>query len=346
MCITEKLKKTIIGVPKTIYRALFLILLLIDAIGFNLEPMLKKIEICNVAADYNSLIAIFPSITQIAQDYKYVFLALTVATFVLWMYRPKLFLVKQISFSPDIAEVHPDILKKYRVKETEINQCTAMKRTDTIVNAIIEQDKIAESILIGRKSSSLCYYGIAHTPLVFRLGFKMGDQNNLMLLHRIRTNDSQFEEWTEEGGYSTITPRENNTLITSNELIVSVSTSIKISDQDLDSLQPENKHILAFESNNLMFDSITSYKCAESYRNAIMISIRDYVKKYGIQKIHLVISSSVAFTFFLGQAFSAQHDPITVVYHFQNGTYPWGICINESAEKALVINNVTYITGT
>ncbi|MCO5388553.1 MAG: SAVED domain-containing protein [Desulfosporosinus sp.] len=341
----EKLKKTIIGVPKTIYMALSLIFLLIDAIGFDLGSILAKIEIYNVAAAYNSLTAIFPPITQIAQDYKCVFLVLTLVTFGLWMYRPKLFLVRQISFSPDIAAVHPDILKKPRVQEIEINQCTAMKNTDTIVNAIIEQDKIAESIQIARKSSSLCYYGIGHTPLVFRLGFKMGDQNNLILLHKIRTNDSKFEEWTEEGGYSTITPRESNTSVISSELIISVSTSLKISDRDLDSLQPGNKHILAFDSNNISFDSITSYKCAESYRNAIMISIRDCVKKYGIQKIHLVISSSVAFTFFLGQAFSAQHDPITVVYHFQNGTYPWGICINEPTRKALVINDITESTA-
>lgn len=341
MCITEKLKKAIIGVPKTGYLVLFLFFLLVDAIGFDLGSILAKIEIYNVAGAYNTLTAIFPSITQIAQEYKYFSLVLTLATFGLWMYRPKLFLVRQISFSPDIASVHPDISKKYRVQEMEINQCAAMKNTDTIVNAIIDQDKVSESIQISRKSSSLCYYGIGHTPLVFRLGFKMGDQNNLMLLHKIRTNDSKFEEWTEEGGYSTITLRESNISVISSELIISVSTSLKISDRDLDSLQPGNKHILAFESNNISFDSITSYKCAESYRNTIMISIRDCVKKYGIQKIHLVISSSVAFTFFLGQAFSAQHDPITVVYHFQNGTYPWGICINEPARKALVINDIT-----
>ncbi len=335
-----KIKRIIIAVPKKIYMIVLFVFLLIDAIGFNLDKVLKNIEVCNVADAYNSLTAIIPSISQIAQQYKYVFLALTLVSFALWIYRPKLFLVKHLSFSQDIAAVHPDILKKYFVKEIDINQCAEMKNTETIANAIAIQDKIVEVIQNKRKASSLCYYGIGHTPLIFRLGFKMGDQNNIMLLHKIRTNDSLFKEWTHEGDYSTILPNERNTSISSSELIVSISTSFVISDTDMKSLKPENKHILSFVSNNISFDSITSYKLAESFRNTIMINIRDCVKKYGIRKIHLVISSSVAFTFFLGQAFSAQHEPITLVYHFQNGAYPWGICINEPADKALMVNDI------
>lgn len=334
------IKRIIIGVPKKVYMIGFFIFLLIDAIGFDFDKTLKNIEVFSIADAYNSLTAVFPSIQQIAQQYKYFFLVLTVVFFVLWIYRPKLFLVKHVSFSKDIAAVQPNILKKFFVKETKINQCDEMKKTETIVNAIAIQDKIAEDIQKERKSSSLCYYGIGHTPLIFRLGFKMGDQNNIMLLHKIRTNDSLFEEWTHEGGYSTIQPNERNMSITSSELLIAISTSLMISETDLQSLQPGNKHILTFVCNNISFDSITSYKLAESFRNTIMINIRDCVKKYGIRKIHLVISSSVAFTFFLGQAFSAQHEPITVVYHFQNGIYPWGICINEPADNALVINDV------
>lgn len=336
----EKIKRIIVRIPKKIYMIIFFILLIIDGIGFNFDKMLKNIEVFSIADTYNSITAVCPSIQQIAQQYRYVFFALTIVLFVLWRYRPKLFLVKHVSFSKDIAAVQPNILKKYFVKEIEINQCDEMKKTETIVNAVAIQDKIAEDMQNKRKSSSLCYYGIGHTPLIFRLGFKMGDQNNIMLLHKIRSNDSLFEEWTYDGGYSAIQPHEKNISITSNELIVSISTSFVINDTDLKSLKPENKHILSFVSNNISFDSITSYKLAENFRNTIMINIRDCVKKYGIRKIHLVISSSVAFTFFLGQAFSAQHEPITVVYHFQNGAYPWGICINEPADKALIINDI------
>lgn len=335
----EKIKRFVVGIPKKVYMIGFFLFLLIDAIGFKFDQILKSVEVFSIADAYNSLIAVFPTIQQVAQQYRYVFLVLTVVFFVLWIYRPKLILVKHVSFSKDIAAVQPNILRRYFVKEIEINQCDEMKKNDTIVNAITIQDKTAEDIQNKRKTSSLCYYGIAHTPLIFRFGFKMGDQNNIMLLHKIRANDSLFEELTHESGYSSIQPNERNISIKSNELLVSISTSLPISVNDLQSLRPENKHILSFVCNNISFDSITSYKLAENFRNTVMITIRDCVKKYGIRKIHLVISSSVAFTFFLGQAFSAQHEPITIVYHFQNGTYPWGININEPANNALVINN-------
>lgn len=335
----DRLNKIIIIIPKKIYKIILLFLFLIDAIGLNLASLLKKIEILDIAASYNSLTALCPPITHISQKYLAIFLILTVFTIVLLLYRPKLLLIKHISFSLDIADIKQDIFKKYYIKKTDINQCDEMKKIDTIVNAITIQDQVVKSILRNRKSASLCYYGIAHTPLIFRMGFLFGDQNNIMLLHKTRTNDSLFNEWSNNNVYSAITSHESNQSLSSSELIVLISTSFRINYRELESLHPENKHILSFESTIISFDSILSYTQAENYRNTIMIAIRKCAKEYAIQKVHIVISSSVAFTFFLGQAFSSQHDPITIVYHYQNGTYPWGICINEPGEKALVINN-------
>jgi len=338
---TEKLNKILLNVPKKVYLGLFLFFLLIDAVGLNLAQLLKKIEIFDIAAAYNSLTNLYPPITKIAQDYIYVFLVLTGISFALLFYRPKLILLKHISFAFDIAAVNPNVLKNHRVKNIDVNQYEAMRNIYTFIRAISDQDRTAELIMRSRKSASLCYYGIAHTPLIFRLGFLLGDQNNIMLLHKARTNGSLFDEWSDDNnGYSTITSNESNKSVSSTELIVSISTSLKITEQDLVSLKPANKHVLNFVSNVISFDSIMSYSQAENFRSAIMYGIRECVKKHGIQKIHMVISSSVVFTFFLGQALSAQHDPITVVYHFEKSTYPWGVCMNEKAEKALVINHM------
>lgn len=342
MFITEKVNKILLCVPKKVYIGFCLFFLLIDAVGLNLSSVLKKIEVFDIAAAYNSLINLYPPITKIAQNYIYGFLILTLISFALIFYKPKLILLKQISFTYDIAAVKPSILKNYRVKNIEINQSEEMKSVDTFIQAVSRQDEAVKLLMQTRKSASLCYYGIAHTPLIFRLGFLLGDQNNVMLLHKVRTNGSLFDEWSSDNnGYSAITPEENNKSIQSTELIVSISTSLKITRQDLEALKPENKHILNFESNVVSFDSIMSYSQAENFRSAIMHGMRECVKKHGIQKIHMVISSSVAFTFFLGQALSAQHDPITVVYHFEKNRYPWGICMNEVATKALVINNIS-----
>lgn len=332
----NKLRDSILKLPRKIYWILFLLFLLIDAIAFDFSSLLQKIEIWDIAAAYNSLVSIYPQITQLAHNLKYLLLLLTIIDACLLIYKPRLILLSQTSFSPDLADIEVDLHKKYHIDEIRLDQ------SDKIINFIpsetaieVQDDKVVD-ILKKRKSTLLCYYGIAHTPLVFRLGFKIGDQSNIKLLHKRRTNDSVFMEWSHELGTLTIDVEESNKSIKSNEMIVAISTSLKIMKQNLKVLHPEDKHIVFFESSNLGFDCITSYVTAEYARNFIMQKLRDLVKKYDIQKIHLVISSSVAFTFFLAQAFSPQHEPITVVYHYQNGTYPWGVCMNDNARSALV----------
>jgi len=337
-----KNKEILFKIPKTVYKWLFFLFLILDAIGLGLSQLLEKIELFDISATYNSILAIIPPIVPFTEKYILVFIGLTIFFLVMWLYRPHLLLLKHVSFSPEIAKVEPDFLKEYYAKIIEINECQEMsQQTNNTINAAVAyQDKIIDKVKLKIKKNNLCYYGIAHTPLVFRLGFKLGDQSNLKFLHKLRSNESLFQEWTSGQTYAAIQSDESNETADSQELIVSISTSLEIKEEDLISLKSYDKHILMFKTNSFSFDNITSYVVAENCRNGIMIKIRECVKKYHIKKIHLVISSSVAFTFFLGQAISAQHDPITVVYHYQNNEYSWGICINEIPENAVVINNV------
>ena len=52
----------------------------------------------------------------------------------------------------------------------------------------------------------------------------------------------------------------------------------------------------------------------------------------------MVLSTSVAFTFYLGQQLNNRQTPQIIVYHYENGTYPWGIRIKENWDKAYVEN--------
>lgn len=336
-----KIKEILFKIPKAAYKWLFFLFLILDAIGLGLSQLLEKIDLFDISAMYNSVLAIIPQIVPFTEKYIWAFIGLTIFFLIMWLYRPRLLLLKHVSFSPEIAGVEPDFLKEYYVKILEINEYQKMSQltNNSIITAIAFQDEIIEKVKLRIRNSNLCYYGIAHTPLVFRLGFKLGDQINLKFLHKLRSNESLFQEWTSVQTYAAIQSNEFNKTVDSQELIVSISTSLEIKKEDLISLKPNNKHILMFKTNSFSFDNIINYVVAENCRNNIMIEIRESVKKYHIKKIHLVISSSVAFTFFLGQAFSAQHDPITVVYHYQNNEYKWGICINEIPENAVVINN-------
>ena len=335
----HKISDIILKVPRKVYWVLLVLLLLIDAIAFDLSPLLQKIEIWDIAAAYNSLISIFPEIAKFAAKLKYLFLLVTAINVILLLYKPRLFLIRHTSFSPNLGDIESDFLKNYYIKKINIDQTDMVKNSIPSIDAILKQDNRAANLIRTCKSSPLCYYGIAHTPLVFRLGFMLGDQSNIKLLHKRRSNDSLFKEWNHEKDMFVITSNELNAQIDSNELIAAISTSQRITEQDIKALHPLDRHVIFFESNNIGFDCITSYEAAENAKNTIMQIIRDLAKKYSIQKIHLVIASSTAFTFFLAQSFSSQHEPVTIVYHYQNGTYPWGICLNERAAAAFVFTS-------
>lgn len=93
MFITEKVNKILLCVPKKVYIGFCLFFLLIDAVGLNLSSLLKKIEVFDIVAAYNSLINLYPPITKIAQNYIYGFLILTLISFALIFYKPKLILL-------------------------------------------------------------------------------------------------------------------------------------------------------------------------------------------------------------------------------------------------------------
>lgn len=54
--------------------------------------------------------------------------------------------------------------------------------------------------------------------------------------------------------------------------------------------------------------------------------MREIVSSANIEKIHLVLSTSSDFTFFLSQGFSKYHDPEIIVYQYDRSDsqkYPW-----------------------
>ena len=49
------------------------------------------------------------------------------------------------------------------------------------------------------------------------------------------------------------------------------------------------------------------------------------------------ISSSVAFTFALGQGFSKNYDPEVIIYNYEKQEYAWGLKLFERSENSIII---------
>lgn len=329
-------------VPQKWFGGLFWVFLISCVIVFGKGELLKKIEVGNVSAIYNTINNFIPDICN-NKALKIILPTLAIICALCYViskfYKERLILIKHLSLNFNIAEVDPKFLKQYYVKEFEISQCDLMSDPDNYEKAIEIQDNTVNEICKTRHSQKLGYYGIAHIPLIFRLGYKIGDENNVKLLHKKRNNESFFEELENTEDFSPLFKiSEENKTKKSNELLISIATSRPINENELASLNKKDIHYLKFEIDSIGFDSVLSYKRAERLRNQIMDSVREACKKYGIIRIHLAIASSSVFIFFLAQAFSPQHDPEIIVYHFIRGEYPWGIIEHEKPENALVLN--------
>lgn len=193
------------------------------------------------------------------------------------------------------------------------------------------------------------YMGIAHTPLIVRAGYKIGDETRFVLFHKKRNIDvDYYDELDYSEEYKKIKIEKIKVNKDSRELIVAISTTFQIKDEDLGVFAPDKKSVLKFCIENLEnseFDVIKSYKQVNEYITTILKEIRRIKQENNITKVHMVISSSVAFTFALGQALSSNYDPEIIVYHYDSNSpdgicYPWGISIFKNCEDCVVINSL------
>lgn len=313
-------------------------------IAFGIGDWIEKIEIGNIVALKHTIENILPNhiINNISHAKVPIFILIVIAIIlymkIFFFGRQRMTLICHTSFSPEVASIDTKAIKeKYYIKKQKIDLCDPVNR-QALSKAITIQDEIIKKVNANH-NCELGYYGIAHTPLAFRAGFHVGDQRKIHLFHRIRENEALFEEWSnEKKGSNDILekPKELNKGSKSQELYVAIGTTFPIKEEEISSINKNKSHVLIFQSSTLGFDVLNNYGEANELKNHILKKVRDRAKKYNIRKLHLMISSSVAFTFLLGTSFSAQHDPEIIVYHYENGQYTWGINMSKNGEEAVI----------
>ena len=200
-----------------------------------------------------------------------------------------------------------------------------------------ELDKYVENFMEKKEEKYYAFAGILHTPYILRLGYKVGDQTYFKLFQK-KKNDDTFKLLVDKKEYSGNYPKLNveKKLKESSILIVSVSTTFPIIEEQLNKFDIENNNYLGFETVEKGFDIITSEKQIDYYKDVIFNNIREVVRTKKIKQIHLFISSSVAFTFALGQGFSKNYDPSVIIYNYEGQQYTWGLNLFEKAENSIV----------
>lgn len=330
-------------IPNFIYLPALVVLSIIDIIGLGGKSIIEKIKFAQIEESYKTIMAFCPAIESFSKRYIAVFLLQTIVVLIFFLlkifYKERLWLLSHFSFNEIHGKIDKEEMKKYWIREVRINQL--LEDDSQVESAIDEIDNKIYSLKHTTSKSSIGYYGVAHIPLVFYAGFKIGDQAEIRLFHRKRGNGENFCEIVD--GYSTdlhIDFKEKNSSKKSNELVVAISTTSLITDDIIIKSFGNACHILKMELNNMGFDQLDKLGTMENLSSDIWRNIRNCTKKYSIQRIHMLLAVSVPFAFVIGRGCSGQMDPITVVYHFKNGIYPWGIIINSDDKGKLFVNDV------
>lgn len=320
-----------------ICRIALIAFLIMDLIGLGLSPFVEKIKVGEINAWYETLVGFFPNIDEITASFLPLLIIITVYLILALLLKPIIIVFPHTSMLHTLGDIGSSVKKKYFIKSNPLNQPNVLEQSYPKTADIKDVDNQANLLKSKATKYRCAYYGIAHTPLVFRMGFKYGNGRDIVLLHKKRgERDSKFEELSNDDNKLYVNHSELNADILSSELIVSISTTVEINEQNLEIFDKDSKHIIMFSTNEHNYDVILSYKTVEYLCNRIIDVVKDLVSKYNIKTIHIVISSSVAFTFALGQAFNNNQFPNVIVYHFEAGEYQWGISMRDKPNKAFV----------
>lgn len=212
-----------------------------------------------------------------------------------------------------------------------------------IADVVKKQDDAIKHYLKNLKhTDKRGYAGVAHSPLLFRAGNTLGNRARYSLFHLVREKKVFTRLIDVDIPYALI-PSTTNRIKKCNEMLVTISTSFQINESVLAVFRPKEKCVIHFSSSQLGFDVINSKKQIEQYTDIVRSVIMDVTKHQPIQKIHIVIASSAAFTVALGQVFQNTYMPEAIMYHYDAGSpekYPWGISLRQPPEECIVTTHL------
>ena len=334
--------KVVHNIPRFIYGIIISLLIALIIISAGGGAILSLIKVGDVSDAYQTLINLCPNIESISKSpwIGPAAIVLLIILLFLRLYKTPLLLIEHKSMAYDLAPLDQSVKKQYCIRKLVLNQVDSLSTGYPTSQSLQQIRTIAVKAQKRKSFFSLGYYGIAHIPLIFRLGYIVGDQSPIHLFHLPRSHDSSFIELNHGNKPRlTVLLHEDNANIKSSYLLVTLSISLRITGEQINNFTANMPpmHILNLETSEIGFDVIDNYSDAEVIRNTIMQDIRTRVQQYGIEKIHLLLSVPSDFVFFLARAFSPQHEPALCVYHFLKGKYIWGIDMSASDDEATII---------
>ena len=343
------LNKKTIARALSVFSALFICADVVAFLGENELAPLKLVD----QGVFMTIKAIWPDfVMSLSSDAgKIVCVLVSLAIAMLWVskifFRTRIVLISHSTMNKDL-EIDTVFKKEHWCKhfDVELNY-----GGDDISQLLSEQDEKAETIkrnIINKEKRPVFYYGIAHTPMIFRLGYQLSGKS-VRFLHQYRVSKkehcfSELRKYDEDRMPLNVV--ESVLVHGATDLLFGIGATYKIKSEDLDTIDPTHvmhRYNYTIEEDLQGFDFFSSENKIHSLVTSLVKYIEVICKENRVQRVHIAISASVAFTFLFAQRLSTNQIPEIVVYHYENGnSYPWGVCIKEKdANKAVVYTSKT-----
>lgn len=256
--------------------------------------------------------------------------------------------LQKMNFTYDTNELEDYADKRLAINQYEILHDESIS-TEEKVSLVISDiyNKIPQILKHVEKGYQIGYAGIANIPATFMLGYELGDENKKLSFHKRRDNsaDDSFHLLKDE-------PRQlmfisnvtKNDLTKAGKILILIQLTQPIKDADIQGVLEENDYIIKYEiPQTINYDVVDSSLQINDYTNKIISDIAEIQKNSNITQIKICVAASGAFIFALGTKFSKTQNKDTVIFHYQNDTYPWGInvtkkipIVKEAKSKATV----------
>lgn len=317
------------------------------AISWGMSPLLKLIEMSGIDGIVRTfenfgLIEIFEPIV-VRVILLFFTASILLSKFIKYFFIDHIArILMHSSIFESLSDINKDVIDEtYRCKYFKIDQLRLVQKND-IVGALKKQDAIVKRWGRSSSNSLMVYYGIAHTPFVFRAGNTAGSGNNYLILHKKHNATAEFcrlDNLVNQHKYICRKVEGQG-----EEVVLAISTSYAISDNELKSIDKENKmrkYYFSFRNpKELGLDSINDLGSIRAFVDLIIHTIVVESKKDLISKVHLAIASSVALTFYMGSVWRDTYCPDVVVYHYQNNGYPWGVDMKKPIEECVIKTDI------
>lgn len=225
----------------------------------------------------------------------------------------------------DYMEYGCKVFKLYTFRDFDKDGTITKEKLENIVKR--QQKTIQKAKRIMKNGNSLIYIGFPHVPLGFLDGVNFSDIDD-PILYEYQGMDSEclgkgfFELKRIYNTEIEIEQTLNNYDSLDKEVVLKIEQSFKINDDDIKKVVNVSS-IVSLSSSKIGRWEITNYAQIDKYQREFEKMLTE-MKAKGVEKIHLFATTPVSLSFSLGRVINHYH-PEIIVYNYNNGTFDWGI---------------------